>query len=184
MIRTLAKTTAILVLGAALVGCGPNQDKAAEPASSAPTTAVAPAPAAIAHGDALCDLIAAHFGALLPADAARQLYPSGDMCKLGGPSNGPAGKAQVRVVVASRAGMTPALLAAYRVAGHTIADAPDLGEDAFIDTLSPDTRAAKINAVAEKNGHLITIEIEFARPITDADIQSARALARDFIAAL
>jgi hypothetical protein len=106
------------------------------------------------------------------------------MCKLGGPPNGPAGKAQVRVVVTSHAGMTPALLASYRVAGHTIVDAPDLGEGAFIDTLSPGTPTAKINAVAEKHGHLITIEIEFARPIADTDIQSARALARDFIAAL
>jgi hypothetical protein len=184
MIGTFAKTAAILVLGAILLGCGQNQEKAAEGASSAPTTAAAPAPAAIAHGDALCDLIAAHFGALMPADAPRQLYRSGDMCKLGGPSNGPAGKAQVRVIVASRGGMTPALLASFRVAGHTIADAPDLGDGAFLDTLSPSTRAAKLNAVAEKNGHLITIEIEFARPITDADIQSAHAMSRDFIAAL
>src|SRR5262249_17537196 len=142
-----------------------------------PATTSAPTPTAtIAHGDALCDLIGAHFGAVLPANPARQLYPSGDMCKLGGPSNGPAGQAQVRVVVSSHGGMTPALLASYRVAGHTIADAPDLGDGAFIDTLSPAKRAAKINVVAEKDGHLVTIEIEFARPITDADSQSAHTM--------
>ena len=183
MIRTFTKTAASLVLAIALPGCGQNQEKAAEPASSAPATAPAPA-AVIAHGDALCDLIAAHFGAVLPSSPTRQLYPSGDMCKLGGPSNGTAGKAQVRVIVASHGGMTPALLASYRIAGHTIAEAPDLGEGAFIDTLSPGTQAAKVNAIAQKNGHLVTIEIEFARPITDADIQSAHTLARDFVAAL
>ena len=182
MIHTLARATTMPLLAIALLGCGQAQQKAPEAAS--PADAPATATAAIAHGDALCDLIAAHFGALLSADAARELYPSGDMCKLGGPSTGPAGKPQVRVTASSHTGMTPALLVSFRVAGHAIADAPDLGEGAFIDTLSPGTHAAKLNAVAEKNGHLITIEIEFARPITDADIQSARVLARDFIAAL
>jgi hypothetical protein len=180
MARTFAKT-AILALGLALAGCGNTQEKAASPPQTTePGAAAAPA-ASIAHGDTLCDLAATHFASLLPANPDRHAYPSGDMCKVGGPSPR---VAQVRVIFASHGGMTPALLSSFRVAGHTIADAPDLGEGAFVDTLSPGTSAAKTNVVAEKNGHLITIEIEFARPITDADVQSARTLSYDFIAAL
>jgi hypothetical protein len=80
--------------------------------------------------------------------------------------------------------MTPALLANYRVAGDVIAETPDLGEGAFSETFTPATQAAKINFVTQKNGHLVTIEIEFARPINDADAQSAHTSAHDFVAAL
>jgi len=177
---TLLSFTCALALSA----CGQPVEKSAPP--SAENTSVATTTAADAawpHGEALCDLIAAHFGAVLPANAARQLYPSGDMCKLGGSPPGQPRAAQVRVVATSRGGMTPALLASYRVAGHTIADTPDLGEGAFSDTFDTDRATAKVNFVTQKNGHLVTIEIEYARPITAADSESALTMARDFVAA-
>lgn len=181
----LFKRTVMLLIFSFVVACGNSAEKAASSPPSAPSTAVSPvADASWPHGDALCDLIATHFAAVLPANAERHLYPSGDMCKVGGSPPGQPRLAQVRVVATSRGGMTPALLAGYRVAGHAIADTPDLGDGAFSDTFDTDRVSSKINFVTQKNGHLVTVEIEFARPITDADAQAAHNAARDFVAAL
>src|SRR5262249_36987008 len=113
MIRMLANASAVAALALTMVACGNSEQRAPGTTASPPTATTATPTTTIAHGDALCDLIATHFGSLLTAHPGRQLYPSGDMCKVGGSTMGQPRAAQVRVVVASRTGMTPALLSSF-----------------------------------------------------------------------